>query len=314
MLTLLAGSFLGGSLGANDAANCFGTAVSARMVAWRQAAMLAAVFVVLGAVSQGEAGLETLRGLTLHGNHTAGLTALAAGLTVATMTVFALPVSTSQAVVGALLGVSLTAGERPDLGTLGKIVLCWVGTPVGAMLMSWVVYHALRWLLRRLHLSLFSRDAVLRFGLLVCGCYAAHALGANNVANVATFLIADPRLAPREAILIGGLTIAAGALAFSRRVMLTVGRGITQLDGFSALVVVLAQAVTVHFYAWLGVPVSTSQAIVGAVLGLGLVRGVQILDLRVLGHVLLGWVLTPTVAAIASATLAALASPWLGMG
>jgi len=305
MLTFLAGAFLGGSLGANDAANCFGTAVSSRMVAWRHAAVLAALFVVLGAVTQGRSGLATLQGLAQQDARAAGLTALAAGLTVAAMTVFSLPVSASQAVVGAIVGASLAVGGRPDLTRLGKIVVCWVGTPLGAMLMAFAIYHLLWWPLRRLRLSLFALDPLLRLGLVVCGCYGAHALGANNVANVASFLAVDPRLGPSGAILVGGLSIAVGILAFSRGVMLTVGRGITPLDPFSALVVVMAEGVTVHFYALAGVPVSTSQAIVGAVLGIGLVKGVQILNLRVLGHVLLGWVITPLVAAALGAVLAA---------
>jgi PiT family inorganic phosphate transporter len=304
MLTLLAGSFLGGSLGANDAANCFGTAVSSRLVSWRHAAVLAALFVVLGAITQGEAGLATLQGLTQQNAACAGLAALAAGLTVAGMTALRLPVSASQAVVGAMLGASVWGG-RVDTGQLDKIVLCWVGTPIGAMLMAFVLYHLLRWPLRRLRLSMFTRDPLLRIGLLVCGCYSAHALGANNVANVASFLIADGRLTPHQAVALGGVTIAAGILLFGRGVMITVGRGITPLDGFSALVVVLAQGVTVHLYALLGVPVSTSQAVVGAVLGMGLVKGVQILNLRTLGHVLLGWVMTPVVAAALGAALAA---------
>jgi PiT family inorganic phosphate transporter len=204
-----------------------------------------------------------------------------------------------------MLGATLAAGELPDLGRLGKIVVCWVGTPLGAMLVAFLLYHLLRWPLCRLRLSLFTLDPLLRLGLLVCGCYGAHALGANNVANVASFLVADPRLGPDAAVLLGGLAIAAGILAFSRGVMLTVGRGITPLDPFSALVVVLAQAVTVHFYALAGVPVSTSQAIVGAVLGMGLVKGVQIFNLRVLRHVFLGWLMTPIAAAAFGAGLGA---------
>lgn len=306
-LASLSGAFLGGALGANDAANCFGTAVSSRMVPWRRATVLTACFVVLGAASQGAAGLATLQGLVRQETLQAGLTALAAGLTVAGMTLLRLPVSASQAVVGAMVGAALTAGQRPDPGTLGRIVLCWVGTPVGAMAAAVGVYHALRWPIRRWRPSLFTLDPILRAGLVLCGCYGAHALGANNVANVASFLAADPRLGPRGAVLVGGLSIAAGALLFSRGVMLTVGRGITPLDPFSALVVVLAEAVTVHFYALAGVPVSTSQAVVGAVLGIGLVRGVQILNLRVLGRVALGWVLTPLAGAAVSALLAAVA-------
>lgn len=305
MLGLLAGCFLGWALGANDAANCFGTAVSARMIAWRHAVLLAAPFVILGAIAQGQAGLATLQALTDQSAGAAGLAALAAAVTVTVMTLVHLPVSTSQAVVGALVGSGLVAG-RIHAGPLGKIVACWIGTPVGAMLVSFALYHVLRWPLTRLRPSLFTLDPILHAGLIVCGCYGAHALGANNAANVASFLVAGGVLQPAAAVTVGGIAIATGVLTFSRGVMLTVGRGITPLDAFTALVVVLAQGITVHGYAVLGVPVSTSQAIVGAVLGIGLAKGVHILNARSLGRVLAGWLLTPIAAAVLGVVLAIL--------
>jgi PiT family inorganic phosphate transporter len=82
--------------------------------------------------------------------------------------------------------------------------------------------------------------------------------------------------------------------------MITVGKGIVRLDAFSAFICVLSQAVTVHIYAIVGVPVSTSQAIVGAVLGIGFIRGVHTINIRTLGFVSAGWLATPFVAAFLS--------------
>ena len=66
----------------------------------------------------------------------------------------------------------------------------------------------------------------------------------------------------------------------SKGVMKTVGRGIVKLDACSALIVVLSNAITVHIYAIIGVPVSTSQAVVGAVLGIGLLMRAEALKKR----------------------------------
>jgi PiT family inorganic phosphate transporter len=195
-----------------------------------------------------------------------------------------------------------------NTGQLGKIVACWVGTPLGAMLIAFVLYYTLRLPLRWCRPSMFVLDPILRVALMACGCYGAHALGANNVANVASFLVAGGQMTAPTAVALGAVSIAVGMLLFSRGVMLTVGRGITPLDGFSALVVVLAQGLTLHLYALLGVPVSTSQAIVGAVLGMGLVKGVQILNHRVLTRVLCGWLATPFVAAALAAGLTLIAA------
>ena len=64
MFSLLGGIFLGWSLGANNAANVFGSAVSSRMLKFSTAAILASIFVLVGALMEGRAGIETLKGLT----------------------------------------------------------------------------------------------------------------------------------------------------------------------------------------------------------------------------------------------------------
>ena len=82
---------------------------------------------------------------------------------------------------------------------------------------------------------------------------------------------------------------------------MTVGKGIVKLDSFTAFICVLAHAVTVHIYAIVGVPVSTSQAIVGAILGIGLIKGVHVIHYKMLRTVSLGWLATPFIAAVFSA-------------
>ena len=109
--------------------------------------------------------------------------------------------------------------------------------------------------------------------MIVAGSYASYALGANNVANATAVFVGAGMLTVFQAALIGGLSIAFGVLTYSRGVMETVGTKLVRLDPFSALVVVLAEGLTVHFYTLLGVPVSTSQAVVGAVLGIGVLKG-----------------------------------------
>ena len=105
MWQVLSGVFLGWSLGSNDASNVFGTAVASRMVRFWTAAILCSIFVILGAMLEGGAGMETYAGLL--GNQTSPNLAFAVGfsaaVTVTMMSFLALPVSTSQAVVGAMV-------------------------------------------------------------------------------------------------------------------------------------------------------------------------------------------------------------------
>ncbi|HCY83933.1 MAG TPA: inorganic phosphate transporter [Desulfobacteraceae bacterium] len=297
MLSLLGGIFLGWSLGANDASNVFGTAVSSRMLRFRTAAILASVFVVTGAVLSGQAGIETLKSLTTIRLDQAVVSSVAAALTVTIMTVVGLPVSTSQAVVGAILGIGLL-NNNLNISGLGKVVTCWIGTPVGGAFIAIVLYHLMAFVFNRMNLNLIKSDILLRLLLILSGSYGAYALGANNVANVTAVFVGAGLLTVFSAALIGGLSIAAGILTYSRPVMETVGKKLVRLDPFSALVVVTAMGITVHFYTLVGVPVSTSQAVVGAVLGVGIVKGTNTVSTRTLMNIFLAWCLTPVVSCI----------------
>jgi len=296
MLSLLGGIFLGWSLGANDASNVIGPAVSSKMLRFAAAASLASVFVLLGALLQGGSGIQTLSGLTGMTLDQAVVISISAALTVTFMTIGSLPVSTSQAVVGAIIGIGIGNGYINATG-LEKVVLCWLGTPVGGAVMSIVVYKALSAVINRMKLSILESDALIRVGLVTAGAYGAFALGANNVANVTAVYVGAGYLSVTAAAMVGGLSIGLGILTFSRRVMATVGARLVKLDSFSALVVLLAEATTVHFYTFVGVPVSTSQAVIGAVLGIGLLKGIRTVSARTLLSILSGWILTPLIAA-----------------
>jgi len=296
MFSLMGGVFLGWALGANDASNVIGPAVSTKMLRFRTAAGIAALFVLAGALLQGSSGVHTLSGLTDMGLTRAVISSTAAAIAVTIMTVLRLPVSTSQAVVGAILGIGFF-NRNVNFTGLGKVVACWIGTPIGGAIAAILVYKIVALFFNRLNLSMVESDGLLRVGILAAGAYGAYALGANNVANVTAVFVGADYLTMTLALLIGGLSIGLGIVTFGRPVMNTVGSRLVRLDSFSAFVVLLAEALTVHFYTFLGVPVSTSQAIVGAVLGIGLLKGASMVSRKTLVGILFGWFLTPVVAA-----------------
>ena len=266
---ILSGIFLGWSLGSNDSANVFGTAVATKMVRYSTAVVLCAVFIVLGAWMEGEAGFHRLSSLVEQNANEVFICSLASGLTVTFMTILTLPVSTSQAIVGGIFGVALASGQAVDLASFGKLIICWIGTPIGGFFIAMIVYWIARLILQSQKLNFFELDWLLRWGLILSGIYGSYALGANNVANVTGIYVGAGILSVEQASLIGGLSIAAGVMTFSRNVMMTVGKGLIPLNGVGAFVAVLSHAIVVHLYAQIGVPVSTSQAIVGAVMGVG---------------------------------------------
>ena len=123
------------------------------------------------------------------------------------------------------------------------------------------------------------------------------------MANVTGVYVNAGLLLPMGASVIGGLGIALGVITYSKKVMMTVGKSIVALDPFSAFVVVLAEAMTLHLFTQLGVPVSSSQAVVGAVVGVGLVGGLRTVSFKILSTIAIGWVMTPLGAGLLAAAL-----------
>ena len=246
---VLSGIFLGWSLGSNDSANVFGTAVATKMVRYSTAVSLCAVFIILGAWMEGEAGFHRLSSLVDQNATQVFICTLASGLTVTIMTILRLPVSTSQAIVGGIFGVALASGHAVNLASFGKLIICWVGTPIGGFFVAMTLYWLARMILKFCKFNFFQLDWILRWGLILSGIYGSYALGANNVANVTGIYVGAGLLSVEEASLIGGFSIAAGVMTFSKNVMMTVGKGLIPINGVGAFVAVLSHAIVVHMYA-----------------------------------------------------------------
>ncbi len=328
-LFLSSGLFLGWSLGANDAANVFGTAVATRMVRFRTAAIVCGVFVILGAVISGAGTTGTLGDLgSINALGGSFMVALAAALAVLWMTRSGLPVSVSTAIVGGILGWNLFTGSQTDTATLVKIVTTWAVCPILAAIFAAGLYILIRRLPEKLNIHILELDAATRLGLVIAGAIGAYALGANNIANVVgVFVPAVPETSveilgvfhvtsAQQLFLVGGVAIAVGVATYSHRVMMTVGEGLYKLTPVTAFVVVVAEALVLFMFAseglesWLIahnlppiplVPVSSSQAVIGAVLGIAFVkRGVSGIRKPVLGRIIAGWIVTPVIAALIS--------------
>lgn len=322
---LTSGLFLGWSLGANDASNVFGSAVGSKMVSFRKAALTASLFLILGAVIQGSGAAQTLGKLgavnAIGGSFTV---ALAAALTIYGMTKLSLPVSTTQAIVGAIIGWNLFTGNKTDPGTLSKIVATWISGPVLGALFAIPLLILLVKIKKVSKIHLIRFESIIRAGLIIVGAFGAYSLGANNIANVMGVFVPAFNLQPldlglfsltsaQQLFLLGGLAVAAGVITYSKRVMDTVGSGIVELSPEAAMVVVLAQSLVLfifsssalsHFFVRLGlpaiplVPVSSSQVIIGAVIGIGIYKGARNINFRLLGQIGTGWLATPVISGL----------------
>lgn len=326
LLFLAGGLFLGWSLGANDAANVFGTAVGSRMIRLKTAALTCSIFVIVGAVVGGAGPSNTLGSLgSINAIAGAFMVTLAAAFMVFWMTKLRIPVSTSQAIVGAIIGWNIYSGFLIDYGVVAKIAASWVVAPILSAIFAIIIFVILKALLNRAKIHLFKLDMYLRAGLLLVGAFGSYSLGANNIANVmGVFVPVSPFSdinvmglfkisGTHQLFFLGGLAIAVGVYTYSYKVIFTVGRSLLKLSPMAALVVVLSQGMVLFLFSserlsgWLVslnlpaiplVPLSSSQAVVGAVIGIGIVKGGKGIRYSVLGEIAIGWILTPIIACI----------------
>ena len=329
LVLLAAGFYVGWNIGANDAANCIGTMVGAQIMSFRKAALLMGAFVIIGGVLQGHHVMKTVgKGILITSEEAyeanndepppeefrkdfpderlpdlAIFVALvSAGIFVTLATFTSVPVSTSQAIVGGVAGVGIGMvgldGSYFKIGVLWKILTCWAVSPVLCMTVAFLFYLLLGRISRRFNVLVWNRTMSVL--VILAACYVSFSLGANDVGNAIGPLLNKFPDHGAWLALLGGGAMAIGALTFGRRVTETVGKSITPLDLGGAFAAQSSAAFGVHFFSMLGIPVSTSQAVVGAVIGVGLTRGANVVSGRKIAGIVTGWVLAPSCAAIFS--------------
>ena len=328
IIFLFGGLFLGWSLGANDAANVFGTAVGTRMIRFKTAAVVCSLFVILGAIISGAGTTETLGKLgAINALPGAFATCVAAGLSVYLMTKLGLPVSTTQAIVGAIVGWNLYTGSPTNIKVLITILGTWVLCPVIAAIVAMFFFIIIKKFINQSKWHILRLDAYTRTALLLAGAFGAYSLGANNIANVmGVFVPISPFTdidilnvftfsSKEQLFLLGGIAIAVGVFTYSKRVMLTVGNDLLKMSPVAAFIVVLSHSIVLFLFASQGisnflqsmnlpsiplVPVSSSQAVVGAVIGIGLLKGGKEVKWSIAGKITIGWFTLPVIAALIS--------------
>ena len=371
-LLLFAGLFMGWSLGTNDAANAFGTAVATRVVKYRTSIIIIAAMVLLGSILQGAddidklssistnnevsadaadiesvgVDLELVEKLDKNGNvvkdskgnpvmeyvvkstenvdqaalktlrtksaFKAAIIFICAALTVFVMSYLKFPVSANQAVTGAIIGWGLFHADysnpevtSTNLKEIGKFVSTWLLNPLGAAIISFVIVYFFKKFFEKKVESLKSYDKVIKIGYIIAGAYSAYTIGINSSASVTAFYYdsfgvgANILTNARLTAILGGLAIAVGVLTYSKKVMMTVGGSIANISQIDGFLVILSSALAITVMKiLLGIPVSTSQAVVGAVIGAGLVKGPKNVNFKVLGKIGIAWISSPTVAGL----------------
>jgi len=389
------GFYMAWSIGANDVANAMATAVGARAITFKQAALIAGILIFLGAVFVGPHVAETIKGKIINNTVISDPTILALGfisslLAAAIWSTLAtwkeMPISTTHAIIGALVGFGIVAGgfSSVNWGCVGSVAASWVLSPIGGCILAFIVFRAIVKLifaqdnpvratrvigpliigvtafvmsvsllfetqlgymfgiaelsstlivsivisLAIIFLSMFllrnieaksvddytTVEEIFRKLQIITSCYVAFSIGANDVANaigpvaaivplVTTGSMGPVAEIPIYLLIIGGFGMAFGCLTWGYKVMKTMGDRITKLTNTRGFSVDFGGATTVLLASKLGLPISTSHTAVGAIIGVGLARGLDAIDLKVIRKIFTSWLLTLPIAAITSAII-----------
>ncbi|RWU09047.1 anion permease [Pseudidiomarina gelatinasegens] len=195
-----------------------------------------------------------------------------------------------------LEGYSLAIGIAIAVGILGKILISRLKFDPAAD--------------KNMHYT--NVEKVFAVLMIVTACAMAFAHGSNDVANaigplaaVVSIVQSGGEISSKAALAwwvlpVGALGIVAGLAMLGRRVIATIGKGITHLTPSRGFAAELAAATTVVIASGTGLPISTTQTLVGAVLGVGMARGIAALNLGVVRNIVVSWVVTLPAGAIMS--------------
>src|SRR3954449_2415924 len=300
--------------GFHDAANAIATSVSTRALSPRVALLMAAVMNVaggfLGTSVASTVGSGIIAAPTGEGGLVVVLAALVGAIAWNLVTwYFGMPSSSSHALIGGLVGAALaSAGSVQWSGVLDKVVIPMVISPIVGFVLAALVMLALLWVFRNGRPSRLSRG--FRHAQTVSA--AAMALGhglqdAQKTMGVIVLALVVGGFhqgfeVPWWVILLSAGALSAGTYSGGWRIMRTLGRRIIDLDpprGFAAEATASAVLYTTAFA--FAAPISTTQTITSSILGVGATKRLSAVRWGVAGNILVAWVLTIPMAALAAA-------------
>lgn len=293
------------NIGASGAAASMGIAYGSGAVSKRVALFLCAAGILLGAVSGGGEVVKTL-GSDIVPEHMISVPVAIIILAAATLSLFisnmaAVPLSTSEVTVGAIVGVGI-AYKVLFVKSILTIVFYWIAVPIIAFLLAFcvgrLVTAAKKFAVNK------SWKRILPFFVIATGLTEAVSAGMNNVANAVGPIVAAGLMSVREGIWIGGLFVACGALLLGSRVLETNGKKITEIRLLEGSAVSGLGGTLVIIASHLGLPVPQTQITTCSILGIGMSKkGLRIFEKKITVRLLKIWLISPCFSLVISYNL-----------
>ncbi|MFD1066429.1 inorganic phosphate transporter [Oceanobacillus locisalsi] len=298
--------FFAMNIGASGTAASMGPAYGSGAISKKRTAMIiVAIFALLGALSGGEVVRTIGNGIIPPGVLDVEVVIIvlaAACLSLFLANMLGIPLSTSEVVVGAIVGAGI-AYQALLFEQLLVIMAFWIITPVTAFLMGlifgkWIRYAENRWK-ELTELGKWKRP--LAFLLIAAGCIEAYAAGMNNVANAVGPLVGVGLLDVTTAVLVGGLFVSLGAVLLGGRVLETNGKKITQLSLLQGSAVSFTGGSLVITASIFGLPVPLTQITTSAIVGVGTAdKGFKMWRQSIVKQIIKVWVVSPVISLVLS--------------
>lgn len=282
IISILSGMYIAFVIGANDTANALGTSVGANLMSYKKLVLIFGVFVLMGCLNAHNVG-HTVNSI-VSGNIVLPL--VIAGLIITIITYKKLPISTHQVIVCALVGLNI---DSANMELFMKIVGSWIISPLLTASVSFILYK----IIRHANIPVLKRVELLKYGLILSGGLIAYNLGSNDLPTALGAISNSTYL-----FLAGGIVLILGALLFGKGVSETVGLHLVKLNTLEAFVSQLSAGISVFVFTQFGMPVSTTQAIIGGIIGVGLTKGIKTVRWKTLSNIILGWISAPGLALI----------------
>ncbi|HTF55549.1 MAG TPA: inorganic phosphate transporter [Pseudonocardia sp.] len=300
--------------GFHDAANAIATSVSTRALAPRTALAIAAVMNLAGAFLGTEVATTVGQGIITAPSGLPGLTVVLAALVGAVAWnlitwYFGLPSSSSHALIGGLVGAALAAGGTVQWsGVVNKVITPMIVSPIVGFVLATLFMTTLLWIFRR------GKPTRLNRGFRRAQTVSAMAMALGHGLQDAQKTMGVIVLAlvvggfhqnfeiPWWVIVCSAGALSAGTYSGGWRIIRTLGRRMIDLDpprGFAAETTASAILYTTAFV--FAAPISTTQTITSAILGVGATKRLSAVRWQVAGHIAIGWVLTIPMAAASAA-------------
>ncbi len=303
LIYLILASIVSFIIAANNSADSVGTLYGSGIISYYKAAIYSGAFVMLGTFLEGWKMAGAIGGgivvnpLTLEMSL---MVLITSAILLFLFTYLSMPLSASQILVGSIIGVAFAYAMVISIEFITLIIFSWILTLVVGVGFSYLIYKIISILSRKMRI--FSLSKFYLVSLYAGSAFIAYTLGANTIGLVASLNLST------ISILVAGIASFFGTFLMGKRTVITVGKKITLLDPPRAFSAQVAGALIVEIFTQLHFPVSITQAVIGGVIGTGLIKGYRELNKRTVGNLAISWTMAPILSFLITVIIVKVAS------